>query len=326
MPFSNENPLAAPPSKPLDPDMIAFTKAALSATEAREMAALVDPASPRGKEPLEDWDNEATFDLSPEERKKMKEERAAQELVMREKITLRKFFGREIHVPAPPIEMTIESLHHWESLGFEPHYLPPEDLVDMTCDSTGQIIAIKPKSLPGWKQKPEDWFFEQIKDGKVFQDATILPGCWVLIDTRQKPDYKKDGEQMYENDPLAPVLEKLREANIIEDYRVKDSRFYLSAEELEKPEVIAAFAEALGTSPQNLSLPSAMEFTVLSNIHHPKWGETNSSEWFRDSRDAGSERLCGGTPVVGSLLYIFGCPTEGRNDRIGFRLIIQFPS
>src|SRR3989338_2215424 len=123
---------------------------------------------------------------------KLREEEAAK---------LKAFFGEPITVQPLPHEITPERIKNWEAMGFELHYLPP---MDMTEDA----------DFPGWEKKPRRWFYYEIADGNLPKDATLLPGAWVLVDGRQKPDYAK-GAQMYDHDPLAPVLEDLNHRGVI---------------------------------------------------------------------------------------------------------------
>ena len=43
--------------------------------------------------------------------------------------------------------------------------------------------------IEGWDEKPEDWYWGQIRNGKISQGAAKLPDAWVLVDKTQKPDY-----------------------------------------------------------------------------------------------------------------------------------------
>src|SRR3989344_5682787 len=154
-------------------------------------------------------------------------------LMKQEAATLKAFFGESITVPPLPRENTPERIKNWDAMGFELHHLPP---IDMTLDA----------AFPGWEKKPRRWFYEEIAAGRIAKDATVLPGAWVLIDGRQKPDFAKSG-QMYADDPLAPVLEDLNRRGVISqsDYYGKKkldprSPFGPSPEDFAKPEVMNA--------------------------------------------------------------------------------------
>ena len=227
-----------------------------------------------------------------------------------EKKRLREFFGQEINVPPLPAEITPERLKDWQEKGLELHYLPPENMT-------------QEREIAGWK-KPD---YKYINPSKLPPDATKLPGCWVLVDSRQKPEYQS-GDQMYVNDFLGPVLQELRNKGLIEKFRHPQSRFYISPRELEKPEVIAAIAKAYGLKPEQLSLQREIEFNVLGNLHHPEWGmpPSNCSEWFSDLYDAGRRRLFGGDSDYGGRAYVPWYAPDDRRDGIGCRFLGRFSS
>src|SRR3990167_4885092 len=229
-------------------------------------------------------------------------------LMKQEAATLKAFFGESITVPPLPREITPERIKNWERMGFELHYLPP---IDMTEDA----------DFPGWEKKPERWFYEAIAAGRIAKDATMLPGAWVLIDGRQKPAYAEGAQQMYDHDPLAPVLADLNRRGLIsriDYYGTKldpRSRFGLSPADFTKPEVMNAFAKALDLKPGQASLAEAIVWNVLANIHHPEWGTTNTAEWQKETYSG--ERLISGRADFGGASYVsWGAwPSEG----VGFR-------
>jgi hypothetical protein len=232
------------------------------------------------------------------------------ELVERETESLRNFFGYDVEVPSLPDEVTPERYEKWKEMGFELHYLPAEEMK-------------KDSNFPGWKTKPRDWFYENIKNKKVDADAATLPAAWVLSDTREKPQYQ-DGKQMYENDILAETLEDLRKKKVITDFEVKGSRFRISWDELHKPEVKKAIAEALDVPEDSLRLPRAIEWNYLGNAYHPKWGETDTWEWFEDSLEKGARRLDGGHSGDGGLSFVSWDAPSDRYDDLGFRPQVVF--
>ena len=227
-----------------------------------------------------------------------------------ERAKLSEFFEREIEVPPLPDEITQERMERWEALGLELHYLPP---IDMS----------KEGDLKKWV-KPD---FKNIDPSQLPKDAMLLPGRWVLVDGRKKPKFDS-GNQGYENDAnfLGPVLERLREDGVIENFRHPESRFDVSPEELEKPEVVVAFAQAMGLEPGQVSLPRTVEFNVLGNVHHPEWGEPPSDcgEWFADKYKAGQGRLKGGDSGGGGLADVGWHFPDARHGNVGFRLLGRF--
>lgn len=232
------------------------------------------------------------------------------DLIKIEKIKLKEFFGYDIDVPKIPKEITIERLEKWQKQGLELHYLPD---INMTED----------KDFPGWSKgkRPEN-LYQYIKNGKVDKDATNLPGKWVLIDVRAKPQYD-DGNQMYDNDILGPVIKELREKGLIYDCKQKDSRAYISWDDLNKDEVKKAFAKVLDAKPENIRLPRAIEWNVLGNLHHGDWGKTNTWEWFEDKHGSGN-RLFGGLSDYGGLMCVDSDSSGFGSDDLGFRPLVCF--
>lgn len=96
-------------------------------------------------------------------------------VVEREGKAIEKFFGQKLDVPPLPREITPERYKEWKKKEFELHYLPPEDLT-------------RGRDLPGWKKKPDDGFFDDIKEGNLRKDSDELPGAWILIDDRKNSE------------------------------------------------------------------------------------------------------------------------------------------
>ncbi|HEU0050599.1 MAG TPA: hypothetical protein VFQ60_00895 [Patescibacteria group bacterium] len=286
-------------------------------------------AEKKSKIPLvEDFDPEDNFIISPEDQKNIEDEKIFREIITRESQALRRFFGREIPVPALPKQATKERILEWRALGLELHYLPPISMAEIKRDPEGKILEVIPIDFPGWKKKPRDWFFEMIKDGSLSFEAAKLPGNWVLVDGRPKPDYG-DGNQKYPNDFLGPVLEELNKKGIIkqtssngEIFLAIDSRYGLSSDELHTSQVKEAIAQAMNLSEEFVSFPKAIEFNVLGNIFHPEWGGTETSEWFEDRYERFG-CLYGGSSNFGGLSYV---NWDGNTARRGFafRIIGRF--
>ena len=232
------------------------------------------------------------------------------ELIEQEKKKLSEFFGRPIDVPPLPYEITPERIAEWKEKKLELHYLPDIDV----SKETDLINWIKPD-------------FQYIEESDLPPGAMKLPGCWILVDAREKPEYK-NGDQNYTNDEdfLGTVLEDLRSKGLIQLFKQSQSRFDISPEELEKPEVIAAIAEACGLEPEQISTPRMIEFNILGNIHHPEWGEPPStcSEWFSDIYKADQGRLRGGRSDDGGLADVCWRGPDYRYGNIGFRCLGRF--
>jgi hypothetical protein len=260
-------------------------------------------------------------DAEKEKKKKRPESSAEfQEVMEREAEKLREFFGYDVEIPAIPAEVTPERYERWKEMGFELHYLPDEELAEE-------------RDLPGWKKKPgkryapdQSWgieFFDEIKNGNLPKDSLKLPAAWVLADSREKPKYE-NGKQIYKEDALGTVLEELRKKKVITDFTVKGSRFNISWDELNKPEVKQAIAEALDVPPEALRLPRAIEWNYMGNVYHPEWGGTNTWEWFDDSYQKGQRRLYGGGSERGGLSNVYWFDPGVRSDDLGFRLQVVF--
>ncbi|HEU0050806.1 MAG TPA: hypothetical protein VFQ60_01990 [Patescibacteria group bacterium] len=322
-----------PLENPFDPlrerisDKKAFVKKVLSKISASGSTSIQE----------EDFGPEATNLVSPEDQKRIEDEKIFGEIIFCETQALRKFFGREIPVPHLPKEATRERILEWRRMGFELHYLPNLSVAEIKRDREGKILEVTPIDFPGWKKKPgrrytrgvyinSVEFFDEVKTGGFLDlSALDLFGGWILIDTRKKPNFDK-GKQMYENDPLGPALEELRKKNVIEDFKIKGSRFNLSSNELENPKVLEAFAKVLNFHSipgLEVSIPRTIEFNILGNIFYPEWGKTDTQEWFGDY-GKGSNRLFGGDSNDGGLSCVDDGVCRGRSDGVGFRVIGRF--
>lgn len=176
-------------------------------------------------------------------------------------------------------------------------------------------------NVKGWDRKPESWYWEQIKNGNVSQDAPKLPGVWVLVDKTIRPNYK-DGKQLHKNDPFGPLLAKLRAEGKIQT--IKDipetSRFAISPDELAQV-VLPEIAKLLGLDKSQVRLPREIEFNVIGNFKHPEWGEVNTGEWLND-RSGGGIRLIGGDSDDGGLSHVDRDWSDNHIDGVAFRPLV----
>lgn len=237
------------------------------------------------------------------------------EIIEKERKKLSEFFGEEIIVPPLPEEITKERIEQWTKQGFELHYLPKIDMLEK-------------KDLKTWKKKATD-LFKYIARHEVNPSVATLTSGWILIDGREIPAYE-DGKQMYKDkdglDVLGKTIEALRKKQIIADYKIKDSRFNISCDELGKEETKEAFAKVLGVKPDQMDLPGTIECNVIVNIHHySKWGDANTRtcEWFKDTY-LNSSRLDGGLVANGWLSKVSYYSTDCRYNYLGFRLLVRF--
>jgi len=257
--------------------------------------------------------------LTPFEAKKVSTESREEftALVEREQTKLRAFFGKDVDVPPVPASISPEQYEHWKELHYELHYMPDEE---MTED----------KKYPGWKKKPTSNInlFTAVKDknNKLAPDTLKLPGKWVLADTREKPGWINDqttAQPYHDDGVMEAALGELRAQGVIAGDAKKGARFRISWEEFQKPEVKEKLAEVLGVLAEQIRLPRAIEASFLGNAHYPKWGDTNSYEWFHDTYQ-GSRHLIGGYSGSGGLSSVNWDGAGKRVDDIGFRPLIVF--
>ncbi len=186
----------------------------------------------------------------------------------------------------------------WKKLGLEPHFLP--------------AVSMMPgDDYPGWKIKPEEWFYKQLVQGNIFQiirgefqklTTVNLGGITVLVDTRLKPKY---GDE-YEDDWLGQIIAKLREAGEIQDFNPCFSRFNVSAEETELDKAEAA--KILGLKPEQLRLERKIEANVIPQayLYMPRKddGKTDTWEWREEYFGDRGDRLDGGHSDSGGLASV----------------------
>jgi len=239
-----------------------------------------------------------------------------EELVASEEVARKRFFG-ETSIPNPSSELR-DVLTRAKEQGitvFDPHFLPRVELK-------------QEDEYPGWKIKPENWYWEQIRKGRIGEDAPKLDGVWVLFDKTPKPNYT-DGTQMYENDPFAQILERGRKDGRIQvpdfvKHVPQNSRFAVSSDELYQY-VYPEIAKLLGIDPTQVRSSKEIEFNVLGNLHYPYLGETSTWEWLHDKFED-DHRLDGGGSGLGGLANVHRSWSDDRHDDLGFRPLVVFPS
>lgn len=201
----------------------------------------------------------------------------------------------------------------WKKLGLEPHFLP-------------SVEMLQDKKFPGWKVKPENWFFEKNYEGKIFGEPLQLGGGngqVVLVDIRCKPAYN-NGEQMWESDNLlAGIIIQLQAEQKIA-YNPKPSRFGISVLEIEQ-KVVPALATKLGLEPGQVRLERCIEFNVLSQLltdtPRVRDGETNTWVWFADHFKSDESRLHGGASDGGGFAYVGYGSADDYWGFLSFRLL-----
>lgn len=231
-----------------------------------------------------------------------------QEILEREQQHHLDFFGREFDLSK--FERTLkkygyQKIREWQELGLEPHFLPRTSM--MSGDD-----------YPGWKVKPEKWFYDQVVEGKILRNikgelkkvTTVkLEGITVLIDTRLKPTYR-DGKQMYENDNLlGSIIEELRGSGKIDSYKYgsQSSRFGVSADEWEN-QIKSVLAKKLALRTTQIRLERTIEANVVPQIYSYMFrkndGKTNTWVWHEEFFEDRGYRLDGGNSDRGGLAFV----------------------
>lgn len=241
----------------------------------------------------------------------------AERLVAQEKEAWKSFRGKDVEVSTPPQELfDVWTRANEQGITvFEAHFEAPMEFKQNS-------------NYPGWKVKPEPWYWNQIKAGSVAKDAANLGGVWVLVDGSRKPTYGS-GKQLYENDPFGPILARLRQEGKIavpDSYKhvPETSRFAVTPDEREA-HFNLALADILGVDVSQIGILKEIEFNVLGNMHHPEWGQANTSEWLDDKFGDGY-RLIGGHSDNGGLARVYYRWSDRRLDYWGFRPKVVFPS
>lgn len=212
---------------------------------------------------------------------------------------LSKKFSCAVGVDPLPPEFTEDNLTKWGRFNLQPVFFPDEEITE-------------DRKLKVWT-KPEAWFYQKIRDGKIKSDSAQLHQGWYLADFTGGADYT-DGSQVFQNDPLAPVIQRLREEGKIGkyDHTPLGSRFTITNDEWRNT-VCPAIAEELGFKPEQVRLERAVEFNAIGNVYDPNRGQFNAWEWFDDSF-GDSDRLVGGDRGGGGLADV---RSRGSGSRRG---------
>lgn len=242
-------------------------------------------------------------------------------LVERERESLRAFFGQPVAVAQVP-DLLVETYRVAQDEGFStlaPIYLPATEFEQRT-------------KYPGWKVKPEKWYWEQIRTGKVNKDAAKLAGVWGLFDESQRPNYA-GGRQLFDDDALAPILQRLRREGRIQVLNntrqvPETSRFGVSAYEQDQfvfPQLAMCLrlVDRVKEGVTQLRRTTEMEFNFAGNLRYPHLGQANTLEWL-DDKFGCARRLVGGHSGGGGLAFVYYGWSGGHDGGIGFRPLIVF--
>ncbi|MFH1956129.1 MAG: hypothetical protein ABIJ28_00560 [Patescibacteria group bacterium] len=218
-------------------------------------------------------------------------------------------FGKRIKADPLPAEFTPENLEKWEKFNLKPIFLPDEEISES-------------RPLKNWI-KPEKWFYQKIKEGKIPVDSAKLNRGWYLADFTPSVDYT-DGTQVYANDPLAPIIERLRKEGIIgkNNETPTGSRFAIVPKD-EWPILLDELATKLGFESKQVGLERAIEFNAIGNLYDSNRGKFNTWEWFTDPF-GDFYRLYGGFRGYGGLSYVYYNWSDFRNDAFSGRPLVSF--
>lgn len=223
------------------------------------------------------------------------------ELIRREEQEIvKRFFNiKNPEIPPAPDYLNKTIIQYWRQLNFNIHYLPK--------------ISLKQElNLFSWKDKPHKIFYKKIKENKISQEAIELPGKWILIDSRDKPQkrgiwitsdeinlikricpglenyFKKKNKQAHKDEYLKEILNKMG----------FNSRFCLSVKDIDKLKPF--ILRLLKIKNKTIRLPYFMEYNYLGNTVYQQWARTKTWEWFEDIYDK-KQHLAGGSNSVGAI-------------------------
>jgi hypothetical protein len=242
------------------------------------------------------------------------------EVFNKEKELLEDFFNRKISdLPDLPNWVTNDQLQFWNKNIFHLHYLP-------------KISIDESLILPLWHDKPSKIFYKMIREGKLKKEFQFLPGKWILIDGRDKPEkkvpwirvndvwflqkigfnpknyLKKWSKQLYQQEYLIEILKE----------KGFGSRFCLTIYEInELKPFILEFLKIERS--KTIRLPFFSEYNYLGNAIYKQWKTTETWEWFEDKLNDG-RYLAGGSKSLGCIGWE---PPEFWSTILAFRPVIE---
>ncbi len=233
-----------------------------------------------------------------------------EQLVAKVARILSRRLGRKITVDPLPEILTEENLKKAAEFNLRPVF------------SLGEEI-LKGRRPKNWIPLPEK-FFQWERDGKIAAGSAIWPRGWYLADFTVGVDYD-DGWQVFRNDPLSSLIEKLRKVGIVGKYdkTPMGSRFAIIPDS-EWPLVFAELAEGLGfCAAEQISLEPFGAFNAIGNIYDKNRGKFNMWEWFADIF-GDSDRLLGGNRRGGGLAFVDDHWGSRRYGHIAGRPLVSF--
>ena len=243
------------------------------------------------------------------------------------------FPGSSETIPHPPkamIEVLKRGKEQEIGKNLEAHFLP-----HISFSKENIVINGHTYDYPQEWILPRDWFFDNTKPTpptnrgeaeippRIDPQALTITSGWRLIDTTPRPNYDND-KQMYPDDPLAPLLQKLTTDGVITP-SVPGSRFGISWDQRQQL-IDPVIQETLGL-PQEATIRvlTEGEFNVIGNMFHPEFGQTSTYESL-DDQFGSYYRLVSGDSDDGGLADIGYNWSGSRHGFIGFRPLIVFPS
>jgi len=231
------------------------------------------------------------------------------------------FFSKEVKIdPAPASILDMKA--RWQDLGFvefDPVFF------------NGARFPSEAK-YSGWKRKPNEWFYHQVREAKVAGSPLVLRRGWALVDTSTRPNYRTDGSQTFNDDQFSTIMTDLRvdkKVGIpIDNPDLKlNSRFAISKDDVGEviyPEIARTLLRVGEGRVTNLK---AIEFIFLRNLRYQHFVEGHDTwEFFDDSYSvgpgSGSLTLRGGNGEEGLSSAVDYCSTFNRLSRNCFRPVI----
>jgi len=199
------------------------------------------------------------------------------------------------------------------------------------------------KNFPGWQHKPgkkftpdNRWGIEFYEELQKIQNLPEnqnsphlkglspidLPGAWLLVDTRPKPNLQ-NGNQSYENDTLIQeTLKQLVAKGVVNRGAADGLRNKIHPLVFSKPEFWEALAQLLKVDQipgASIRLPRAIEANVMGQ--GPEFHETITWEWCEEYYQTGKRLLCGRSGRGGASLVNWSGAVD---DYVGFRPLVVF--
>jgi hypothetical protein len=233
----------------------------------------------------------------------------ADKLISKTAKLLSKWFGKKITVDPLPAWFTLENLAKAVVFNLRPVFFPDEEISEN-------------RLLRNWV-KPGKWFYQKINEGKIAVDSAKLRRGWYLADFSVGVDYN-DGIQVFPDDPLVPIIARLREEKKVGKYEKTpmDSRFAIVPKD-EWPLVLAEITKDLGLKPEQLRLERAIEFNAIGNLYDKNRGKFNCWDWFTDNFED-SDWLFGGHRGYGGMADVYYDSADNRRDDSAGRPLVSF--